>query len=193
MSRLLKGLRALTGAEFDEVQGDYRKIQVGIVNYLNQNDMFSETDEERNRLLIEGTTYSLYCKTGFPKNTGISLRGMPYSLNENAELFREIKSEAQTLMTEIEEAYLQSLNEVPIIDDTEEETVSDEPIIPPIEPVYVDIHAAAQKRISFCLQKTERSLILFVALRAILPWLALIRCKKCCKTAFENVCPKSKR
>ncbi|MBQ8658931.1 MAG: hypothetical protein IJ506_07320 [Clostridia bacterium] len=130
MSRLLKGLRALTGAEVNEVQGDYRKIKVGVVNYLNQNELFSEEDEERNRLIIEGITYSLYCKTGFPKNTGISLRGMPYGLYENAELFKEMYIDAENLFDSIDEAYRESLKEIPVIDDTEEETVSDEPTIP---------------------------------------------------------------
>lgn len=34
--------------------------------------------------------YSLYSKTGFPKTSGIAMRGMPYGLDENARLFKEI-------------------------------------------------------------------------------------------------------
>ena len=144
MGRLLKGLQSLTGAEFDEIQGDYWKIKVGIVNYLSQNAMFSEEDEVRNRVLIDGISYSLYCRTGFPKALGLTFYGMPYSLNENAELFKEIVADTETLLSEIEEAYNHPLQEKPLVDDTEEETVSDEPILPIKEPKYVEIHSAAQ-------------------------------------------------
>ena len=130
MGRLLKGLQSLTGAEFDEIQGDYWKIKVGVVNYLFQNDMFSEEDEERNRVLIDGISYSLYCRTGFPKDIGLTFYGMPYSLYENAELFKEIVADTETLLSEIEEAYSHPLQEKPLVDDTEEETVSDEPVLP---------------------------------------------------------------
>lgn len=130
MGRLLKGLQSLTGAEFDEIQGDYWKIKVGVVNYLFQNDMFSEEDEERNRVLIDGISYSLYCRTGFPKDIGLTFYGMPYSLYENAELFKEIVADTETLLSEIEEAYNHPLQEKPLVDDTEEETVSDEPVLP---------------------------------------------------------------
>ncbi len=144
MGRLLKGLKALTDADMDEVESDYQKIQVGVVEYLSQNGVFSEEDEYQNRLMIEGLTYSLYSKTGSPDNTEIHLHGMVYSLKENSDLFKEIHGSAQLLLGEIEEAYEQSLKEPPIVDDTEEETVSDEPIIPFKEPEYVKIHAAAQ-------------------------------------------------
>ena len=130
MGRLLKGLQSLTGAEFDEIQGDYWKIKVGVVNYLSQNELFSEEDEERNRVLIDGISYSLYCRTGFPKDLGLTFYGMPYSLNENAELFKEIVADTETLLSEIEEAYNHPLQEKPLVDDTEEETVSDEPVLP---------------------------------------------------------------
>ena len=144
MGRMLKGLQSLTGAEFDEIQGDYWKIKVGVVNYLNQNDMFSEEDEARNRVLIDGISYSLYCRTGFPKDLGLTFYGMPYSLNENAELFKEIVADTETLLGEIEEAYNHPLQEKALVDDTEEETVSDEPILPIKDPKYVEIHSAAQ-------------------------------------------------
>ena len=144
MGRMLKGLQSLTGAEFDEIQGDYWKIKVGVVNYLSQNEMFSEEDEERNRVLIDGISYSLYCRTGFPKDLGLTFYGMPYSLYENAELFKQIVADTETLLSEIEEAYNNPLQEKPLVDDTEEETVSDEPILPIKEPKYVEIHSAAQ-------------------------------------------------
>ena len=130
MGRMLKGLQALTGAEFDEIQGDYWKIKVGVVNYLSQNDKFSEEDEERNRVLIDGISYSLYCRTGFPKDLGLTFYGMPYSLYENADLFKEIVADTEMLLGEIEEAYNHPLQEKPLVEDTEEESVSDEPILP---------------------------------------------------------------
>lgn len=60
-----------------------------MAQYLDENGYFTE-DERRNSLIAEGVAYSLYSKTGFPKDDGIALRGMPYDLDENARLFKEI-------------------------------------------------------------------------------------------------------
>lgn len=115
-----------------------------MVDYLTQNDLFSDEDENRNRSLIDGISYSLYCKTGFPKNLGLTFYGMPYSLYENADLFKEIVANTETILLEIEEAYEQPMQEKPLVDDTEEETISDEPVLPVQELKYVDIHSATQ-------------------------------------------------
>lgn len=101
-----------------------------MVDYLTQNDLFSDEDEDRNRSLIDGISYSLYYKTGFPKNLGLTFYGMSYSLYQNADLFKEIVANTETLLSEIEEAYEQPMQEKPLVDDTEEETISDEPILP---------------------------------------------------------------
>ena len=66
MKRLLKGLDVLNGTELSEdLRGDYRKIKVGTATFLQENDYFTD-DEEHNKLLLEGVSYYLYCKTGFP-------------------------------------------------------------------------------------------------------------------------------
>ncbi len=109
-------------------RGDYRIIS-GVVNYLGQNEFFTE-DEDRNRLIAEGVTYLLYSTTGFPKDRGITLKGYPYGLSENADLFREILKTTEVLQQDINDAVLNKQSEVPVIDDTEEETVTDEPVIP---------------------------------------------------------------
>ena len=146
MKRLLVGLDKLNGSEWaGDTLSDYRKIQVGVAQYL-QNKSYFTDDEERNTLVCEGVAYSLYCKTGFPKNNGIKLHGMPYSLQDNADLFKDISILTDTVKEEIEEAYLQILEEVKIIEDIDEETVSDEPIItkPIDENIEVDSHKDKQ-------------------------------------------------
>ena len=137
IKRLLDGLDALNGTGMaTDLRGDYRKIHVGVATYLQENGYFTD-DEERNRLILEGVTYSLYSKTGFPKSNGITMHGMTGELTDNAQLFKDVCGFADFLYTEIEEAYVRKQNEVKVIDDVDEETVSDEPIITekPTEPV----------------------------------------------------------
>lgn len=134
MRRLLIGLDELNDTDMSRVRDDYKRIFAGITLYLKENGYLT-ADEERNTLFVEGTAYSLYCKTGFPKNNGITLHGYPYSLKENADLFRDIYATAELLRNEIEDAYLRKQNEVKVIDDTEEDVVSDEPVIPHTEQV----------------------------------------------------------
>lgn len=130
MKRLLGGLDELNGTDlvYDE-RSDYRKIRNGVQLYLQEQGELSD-DETRNKLLIDGITYSLYSKTGFPKSTGINLDGLPFSYTENAAFVKDIYIRTDMLVQDIEEAYSEKREEVPIIDDTEEATVSDEPIFP---------------------------------------------------------------
>ena len=126
MKRLLIGLDKVNATEYaSENLTDYRKIQVGVFQYLKDNDYFTD-DEERNKLIYEGVSYSLYCRTGFPKNNGITLHGLPYNLTENAELCKKVFLITDELKEEIEIA--NKHEEAMIMDDIEEETVSDEPI-----------------------------------------------------------------
>ncbi len=144
IKRLLQGLDALNGTEMDaDLRGDYRKIHVGVATYLQENGYFTD-DEERNRLILEGVTYSLYSKTGFPKNNGITMHGMTGDLTDNAQLFKDVCGFADFLHKEIEEAYVRKQNEVKVIDDVDEETVSDEPIITEKPKNIVDIHSASR-------------------------------------------------
>lgn len=129
MKRLLGGLDVLNGTQLsDDERSDYRKIHNGVHAYLQTQDELTG-DEERDKLLIEGISYSLYSKTGFPKSTGIKLSGLPYSFAENAEFVKEVYIRADMLVHDIEEAFQNKPKEVKVIDDTEEETVSDEPVI----------------------------------------------------------------
>lgn len=130
MKHLLVGLEELNGTEYAaNPRGDYRKIHSGVAAYLDSEGLLTE-DIERNRLLISGVTYSLYCKTGFPKESGVELPGLPYSLKENAELFKVINNLTEELTQETEEAYQRKQSEIQVIDDTEDEAVTDEPIVP---------------------------------------------------------------
>lgn len=144
IKRLLDGLDALNGTEMDaDLRGDYRKIHVGVATYLQENGYFTD-DEERNRLILEGVTYSLYSKTGFPKNIGITMHGMTGDLTDNAQLFKDVCGFADFLHKEIEEAYIAKQNEVKVIDDVDEETVSDEPIIPKQPKKIVEVYSASR-------------------------------------------------
>lgn len=144
IKRLLDGLDALNGSKMDaDLRGDYRKIHVGVATYLQENGYFTD-DEDHNRLILEGVTYSLYCKTGFPKSNGITMHGMTGDLTDNAQLFKDICGFADFLHKEIEEAYVRKQNEVKVIDDVDEETVSDEPIIAEKPKNIVEVHSASQ-------------------------------------------------
>ena len=131
VKKILDGLDLLNGTEIaDSNRGDYRIMLSGVVTYLGQNDFLTENDEIRNRLIAEGVAYSLYSSTGFPKERGITLKGYPYGLGENADLFREIQSVTKILQQDINDAVFNKKNEVAIIDDTEEDYVTDEPVLP---------------------------------------------------------------
>lgn len=131
VKKILDGLDLLNGTEIAESnRGDYRIMLSGVVTYLGQNDFLTENDEIRNRLIAEGVAYSLYSTTGFPKEMGVTLKGYPYGLNENADLFREVQKAVEVLQQDINDAIYNKQNEVPVIDDIDEEYVSDEPVIP---------------------------------------------------------------
>ena len=127
MRRLLYGLDELNGTEIAESnRRDYSKVLSGVEQYLDDNGYFT-ADEQRNNLIAEGVAYSLYSKTGFPKDNNISLRGMPYDLDENARLFKEVYLLTEFAKEDISAAYERRINTPRVIDDIEEETVSDEP------------------------------------------------------------------
>lgn len=130
LKHLLIGLDELNGTNAYEENGrsDYRKIHNGVYTYLEkQNELTG--DEQYDRLLAEGIAYSLYCKTGFPKTQNIRLHELPYSYRENAAFVKELYIRSELLAEEIEEAYQSKQSEVEVIDDIDEETVSDEPVI----------------------------------------------------------------
>jgi len=129
MKRLLGGLDELNGTDLaTDEQSDYRKIRKGVQLYLQEQDSLSG-DTERDKLLIDGVTFSLYARTGFPKSASINMRGLPYSYVENAAFVKDVYILTDSLTQDIEEAYTERREEVKVIDDTDEETVSDEPII----------------------------------------------------------------
>ena len=131
VKKILDGLDLLNGTEIaDSNRGDYRIMLSGVVTYLGQNDFLTENDEVRNRLIAEGVAYSLYATTGFPKERGITLKGYPYGLQDNADLFREVQKATEVLQQDINDAIYNKKNEVPVIDDTEEDYVTDEPVLP---------------------------------------------------------------
>ena len=134
VKKILDGLDLLNSTEIaDSNRGDYRIMLSGVVTYLGQNEFLTENDEVRNRLIAEGVAYSLYSTTGFPKERGITLKGYPYGLQDNADLFREVQKATEVLQQDINDAIYNKKNEVPVIDDTEEDYVTDEPVLPKAE------------------------------------------------------------
>ena len=130
LKHLLIGLDELNGTNAYEEngRGDYRKIHNGVYTYLEKQGELTG-DEQYDRLLAEGIAYSLYCKTGFPKTQNIRLHGLPYSYRENAAFVKELYIRSELLAEEIEESYQSKQSEVEVINDIDEETVSDEPIV----------------------------------------------------------------
>ncbi|MCM1297296.1 MAG: hypothetical protein NC311_17280, partial [Muribaculaceae bacterium] len=127
MKHLLVGLDELNGENVANSDvSDIRKIQTGVEKYIRDNDGID--DENKTKLIAEGVAYLLYCKTGFPKSGNAELTGLPYSLRENADLVKEIFSKAEALAVNIEDAYQEKQNEVVVIEDVEEDAVSDEPV-----------------------------------------------------------------
>ena len=143
MCRLLYGLDEQNGTKIaDSNRRDYSKILTGVAQYLDDNGYFTD-EERRNSLIAEGVAYSLYSKTGFPKDGNITLRGMPYGLDENARLFREIYILTETAKEDISSAYERFINRPQVIDDIEEETVSDDPTLTK-NPVQEEISDSAE-------------------------------------------------
>ena len=133
LKHILIGLDELNGTSmFGDGRSDYRKIHNGVYAYLERQGELTG-DEQRDRLLAEGITFLLYSKTGFPKTAGINLRGLPYSYRDNAEFVKELYIRAEVLTQEIEEAYADRQAEINVIEDTDEEIITDEPIISPNE------------------------------------------------------------
>ena len=133
LKHILIGLDELNGTSlYEDGRGEYRKIHGGVYSYLESRGELTG-DEQRDSLLAEGITFLLYSKTGFPKMSGIHLRGLPYSYRDNADFVKELYIRSNILTQEIEEAYASKQSEVEVIDDTEEETITDEPVITPAE------------------------------------------------------------
>ncbi|MCM1438733.1 MAG: DUF3849 domain-containing protein [Roseburia sp.] len=126
IDHLLTGLDELNGPEAQGAD-DYSKILHGVKLYLHEQGILSGK-EERDELLTGGVAYSLYVKSG-ASDSEISFKGLPFSYQENAELVKEVYVQTEMLVQEIEVAYKSKQEEVNVIDDTDEETVSDEPII----------------------------------------------------------------
>ena len=113
LKHILIGLDELNGTSlYEDGRGEYRKIHNGVYSYLERQGEFL-----------------LYSKTGFPKTSGVHLHDLPYSYRDNADFVKELYIRSTILTQEIEEAYESKQAEVEVIDDTEEETITDDPII----------------------------------------------------------------
>ena len=129
LKHILIGLDELNGTSlYEDGRGEYRKIHNGVYSYLERQGELTG-DEQRDALLAEGITFLLYSKTGFPKTSVVHLHGLPYSYMDNADFVKELYIRSTILTQEIEEAYESKQAEVDVIDDTEEETITDDLII----------------------------------------------------------------
>ena len=129
LKHILIGLDELNGTSlYEDGRGEYRKIHNGVYSYLERQGELTG-DEQHDALLAEGITFLLYSKTRFPKTSVVHLHDLPYSYRDNADFVKELFIRSTILTQEIEEAYENKQAEVEVIDDTEEETITDEPII----------------------------------------------------------------
>ena len=145
LKHILIGLDELNGTSlYEDGRGEYRKIHNGVYSYLERQGELTG-DEQHDRLLAEGITFLLYSKTGFPKTSGVHLHDLPYSYRDNADFVKELYIRSTILTQEIEEAYESKQAEVEVIDDTEEETITDDPIIDSTPVVQEEI-AEQEKR-----------------------------------------------
>lgn len=96
-SRLLHGLSILThkGIKQETTETGFEQIKDYVQHYLE-----NEVIEERT-LVIEGISYLLFCKTE-KSDIKIELQGLPFSLKENALLFKNIHQQANNLYKEID-------------------------------------------------------------------------------------------
>jgi len=144
VENMLSGLDELNDTSFaDGQENDYDKIKKGVRFYLHEQGLFTG-DEERDKFMCEGVAFSLYAQTGLSQGEEVTLTGLPFSYSENAEFVKEVYVQTAGLAQEIEDAYRNKKSEVSVIDDTEEETPTDEPINikeisatlqnPPVEP-----------------------------------------------------------
>ena len=138
VKRLLTGFDFLNNKEqSEEAESNYEKVLIKVKLYLKRNP-YIVSDKGVDKLFAEGIAYSLYCRTGFPKPNGIELHGLPWSVKENADFFKQVYITAAYILDAVEEANLIKQSEVEEIDDTEEETITDEPVIFPVEPTEVE-------------------------------------------------------
>lgn len=130
LDTVLTGLNELNDTDYgNENVSDFEKVHRGVNKYFQNQDLLSD-NEQRKEWLVEGVSYLIYAKTSFPKDEDITLWGLQYSYKENSEFVKEIYIQAQLLTQEIEDAYKNKQTQIEVIDDTEEETVSDEPTVP---------------------------------------------------------------
>ncbi len=105
--RLLQGIDELNGSNLSQERGsDYQRIERGVEQYLSDYGYLTD-DAERNTFLCEGVAYSLYCSAGKPKEE-IKLHGMPYSYEENGDLFNEVILLTTVMRDEVMQAYRKS-------------------------------------------------------------------------------------
>jgi len=128
LKHLLTGLDELNGVKASESGNDYARIYNGVSVYLKQNRLLSG-EENYDKALTEGAAFSLYAKTGFPKTKDINLNGLNFSLKENILLLKDVSEITARLESDIEDAYYSKQSEVEIVNDTDEENISDEPQI----------------------------------------------------------------
>lgn len=129
IENMLTGFAELNGADISEADdNDYAKVLKATKFYLHEQGLTSG-DEQRDELLSEGIAYSLYTKAGLPGIEQIGLQGLPFTYKDNADFVKEVYVQAEMLAQEIDDAYRNKQEEIKVIDDTEEETISDEPIV----------------------------------------------------------------
>ncbi|MCI8412634.1 MAG: DEAD/DEAH box helicase family protein [Clostridia bacterium] len=128
IGKVLQEMDALNGTElFSDMPRDYAALCDGVAYWLHENGYLQDNAEE-NTLLTEGVSYSLWCSTdAAQEDDEIQMHGLPYDLQDNADFCKNVYMLTAVLQREAAEAYVAVLSLPKEVDDTDEETVSDEP------------------------------------------------------------------
>ncbi len=101
-SNLISSLDILnSNLEINYYLSDYRKIYKNVKNFFQTNHLLYN-HFLKDELIVEGVSYSLYIKSKIKDDEVIYLHPFPFSLKENANLFKEIYELTQKLENELE-------------------------------------------------------------------------------------------
>ncbi len=143
LKRIFEGLDELNGTGFaGHSTDDFSVIRQGVAAQLIESDLYTG-DDKTDRAIEEGVACILYAKTSFPKFSKTEISPLPYDdPQENAELITKIVRASESILANIEDNYAERQAAVDVINDIDEETVSDE--VPTIEEVKPKFKSSVQ-------------------------------------------------
>lgn len=95
---LIQLLKQFNKNENQLIDNTYQNIKKEIKYYLDNNEI---SDKRNQDFLIEGISFLLYCKENFETDEEITIKGLPYSLKENAQIVKEIYEKTSEIITQL--------------------------------------------------------------------------------------------